>query len=126
VSEGIEAGDHAAAKAVSAPAPTVFLGLSLGQAIVVLAWPVLLLSALYGFVLAKKEDVQALEAAVRARPAVMVVDVTEVMRANIAKGMSADDAVMQANASFQRLARAGYIVIDSNAVLASPPAAVAK
>lgn len=81
---------------------------------------------MYAFALAKKDEVQALEAAVRARPAVKVVDVTAVMRANIAKGMSADDAITQANASFQRLGRAGYIVIDSNAVLAAPPSAELK
>lgn len=101
----------------------VLLGMSLGQVIVCLAWPVLLLVAGYAFLLAKKSDVEMLEEAVRARPAIKVVDVTAVMRAYVGQGLSADQAITEANASFQRLGKAGYVVIDQNAVLAAPESA---
>lgn len=102
----------------SPPRDAVFLGLTLGQVILMVAWPVLLLVAAYSFVLVKKEAV--LEAAIRARPAIKVVDVTQVMRTHIAQGLTADQAITASNSEFQKLGQAGYVVIDANSVLAAP------
>jgi hypothetical protein len=115
-----------AAAPAAASAPTVFLGLTLAQAIVMLAWPALLLAALYAFYLPKARDLAVLEAAIRSRPALKVVDVSALVRSHIATGLSADAAIDKANADMQRLGRAGYVVIDSNAVMASPPGAELK
>ena len=96
----------------------VFLGLSLGQALVALSWPVLLLAAVFSFHLDTR--LKAIEAGVRSRPAIKVVNVADTMRGLIKSGMTADQAFEAADQKFRRYADAGYIVIDNNAVMAAP------
>lgn len=99
----------------------VFFGLTLGQAFLALGWPVLLLVGVFTFHLDSR--LKAIEAGVRSRPAVKVVNVAETMRGLIRSGLTSDQAIVKADQEFQRYADAGYIVLDNNAVMAAPKGA---
>ena len=105
----------------SSAAVPVFFGLTLGQAFLALGWPVLLLVGVFTFHLDSR--LKAIEAGVRSRPAVKVVNVAETMRGLIRSGLTADQAIVKADQEFQRYADAGYIVLDNNAVMAAPKGA---
>lgn len=105
-------------ESVSEGKPTVFMGFTLGQAIFAISWPLLVLVGLYAFLLAPR--LEAIEAGVRARPAIKVVNVTEVVRRGVESGMDANDAINRADAQFRKLASEGYIVLNNNDVLAAP------
>lgn len=98
--------------------PKVFLGLTLGQAALMLSFPVILASAAYAFHLRPRYE--ALELGIRTRPAIKVVNVSDTMRALIKDGATVEEAIARSNARFQKYADAGYIVIDNNAVMAAP------
>lgn len=119
--DGQQAGKEGAAtqsKAVAKKADGVFMGFSLAQAIFAISWPVLVLVSLYAFVLVPRLD--AIEAGIRSRPSIKVVNTDNVVRSYIAQGMTADAAITKADGQFRRMAERGFIVLRNSDVLAAP------
>ncbi len=120
----IESASTEAAPAVAAAAETgrvtVFGGLTLGGALFAVFWPVVVIAG-YHFGFAKKQD-DALAAALQLRPGVYVADVRQFVQAGMNSGLPVTQAIARANQQFLTLGQRGYIVLDSNSVLASPDA----
>lgn len=118
----IESMPTEAAPAGAAPADagrvTVFGGLTLGGALFAVFWPVVVVAG-YHFGFAKAHG-DALEAAIRLRPGVYVADVRQFVQAGMNSGLPVTQAIARANQQFMTLGQRGYIVLDSNSVLASP------
>lgn len=114
-------GEAAASKPASKKGEGVFMGFGLAQAIFAISWPVAVLVGLYAFVLVPRLD--AIEAGIRARPSIKVVNTDTVVRGYIAQGMTADAAISRADKQFRRMADRGFIVLRNSDVLAAPKSA---
>lgn len=100
---------------------TVFGNLTLGGALVVILWPLLALAGYHFLVVQKSDDVLA--AAIKSRPGVVVGNVQRTVQAGVESGLPLNQSINKANAQFQAYAKRGYVVLDSNAVLAAPNSA---
>lgn len=103
------------------PPTTVFMGFTLAQAIFAISWPLMVIVGLYAFMLAPRLD--AIEAAVRARPAIKVVNSDDIVRSWIAQGLDANAAISRADAQFRKMGEQGYVVLRNGDVLAAPKSA---
>lgn len=97
---------------------TVFGNLTLGGALFVVLWPLIAVAA-YHYGVAKKAD-EVLAAGVRSRPGIVVGNVQREVESHVDAGLPLGTAINKANAQFQAYAKRGYVVLDSNAILAAP------
>lgn len=113
--------EAATPKPARTESPTVFMGFTLTQAIFAISWPLLVIVGLYAFMLVPR--LEAIEAAVRARPAIKVVNSDDIVRSWIAQGLDANAAISRADAQFRKMGEQGYVVLRNGDVLAAPKSA---
>ena len=105
---------------------TVLFGLTFGQLLLVLGWPVVVAGLFFVLIGASKRDVREVVDGVKVRPPVKVIFVTDHVSRLIGRGMSTDDALLQMQKEVEGLRKAGYIVLDGSAVMAAPEAVAVR